>query len=117
MRGDREKEDVDGRTADAATTKSGHPLKFTSARRARTLSPGESPRSSSSRVDGCVEIRSIDRNGPRTRVFPDLRIHQLESAAEKTPRGEVDSRWTRVGIGRGTGRERKRFCCVCAEAR
>jgi len=38
------------RTADAAATKSGHSLKFTSAHRARTLS-GESPHSSPPRAD------------------------------------------------------------------
>lgn len=34
------------------------------------------------RVDGRVEIRSIDRSEPRTRVFPDLRIHRSSTVEE-----------------------------------
>lgn len=100
--------------ADAATTKSGHLLKFTSARRARTLSlsslsvsfslarvffffpfASSSTSSSFSRGRTDVEIRSIDRSEPRTRVFPDLRIHRLECRGGTW--GGVDSRMGQSG--------------------
>lgn len=79
------------------TTKSGHPLKFTSSWRARILLSNGTPHSSLLRVNLRVEIRSIDRSESRTRVFPDLRIQPAARVPRRGIRGEVDSRMDQSG--------------------
>lgn len=87
----------DGEETAQLTTKSGHPLKFTSSWRARILLSNGTPHSSLLRVNLRVEIRSIDRSESRTRVFPDLRIQPAARVPRRGIRGEVDSRMDQSG--------------------